>query len=142
MKRKNCFLFFTSLLLLFTSISLFSIDMSSIEKSMDEYENEKRFQWSFNPFNRPKSDKFFSPWTDPLAYNSYWNINYITNADELYDREKFKLDNIIFYHNPQLATTIAPFAFNFNNGEHRLDIGVAFLWNASLAMYGIGRAHV
>lgn len=117
-----------------------SMDVAA--KAMDQYTEKVGFQWLMNPFNRPKTDKNFSPWTDPLAYNSYWYVYYPPKVDTAYDRNKFKLDNVIFYHSPQLGTSVNPIAFGFDDLKYRFYIGVGFLWNGYFMMYGKGASQL
>lgn len=140
-KLKKCF----SLLLIFISFSFFITAeekeqsmFTNLENKMDDYTEKKEFQWLFNPFKRPYTDRFFSPWTDPLAYNSYWYMYYPPKVEEAYDKNKFKLDKVLFYHSPQLGTSVTPIAFGFDELKYRFYIGVGFLWNGYFMMYGKG----
>lgn len=116
----------------------FSNAFSSAEENMENYDNNKHIQWNFNPFEHPYTDRFFNCWTDPSAYNSYWYVYYPPKIEESYDKTKFQLDKINFYHNPRLGVTVTPIAFGFNNQKHRIYVGVGFLWDAYFMMYGNG----
>ena len=106
--------------------------------SMDDITTKKKGEWSFNAYEHKFTDKYFSPWVDPLAYNSYWYMYYPPKVREYYDAEKFKLDNVLFYHNPQLGTSIAPIAFAFDELKYRFYIGVGFLMSGHFLMLGHG----
>ena len=109
-----------------------------IASSMDSYTENKKIQWSFNPYKRNFEDKYFNPWVDPLSYNSFWFMYYPPKVREYYDAERFKLDNVLFYHNPQLGTQISPIAFAFDNLKYRFYIGVGFLMSGHFLMLGGG----
>lgn len=111
---------------------------SNAEERMDNYTQSKLIQWNLNPFEHPYTDKFFNCWTDPASYNSYWYVYYPPKIEESYNKDKFNLDDVLFYHNPRIGTTVTPIAFSFNENTHRFYIGVGFLWDGYFMMYGHG----
>ncbi len=117
-------------------------EVQSLGAKMDQYTQKKKAEWNFNPFKKPETDKYFSSWADPYAYNSSILLGTITNAKELYDKPAFKMDKISFFYNPQLATSVEPLALSFDEGRHRLGVGIGFLWNGSFAMYGGGASQL
>ena len=116
--------------------------VQTLDSKMDEYTQKKKAEWNFNPFKKPETDKYFSTWADPYAYNSSILLGTITNAKELYDKPAFKMDKISFFYNPQLATSVEPLALSFDESRHRLGVGIGFLWNGSFAMYGGGASQL
>lgn len=111
---------------------------NDLAEDMDQITDKKKVQWSFNPYNRKFKDKYFNPWVDPLSYNSYWYMYYPPLVEKYYNKEKFKLDSVLFYHNPQLGTQISPIAFAFDELKYRFYIGVGFLMSGHFLMYGHG----
>ena len=45
-------------------------EVQSLGAKMDQYTQKKKAEWNFNPFKKPETDKYFSSWADPYAYNS------------------------------------------------------------------------
>lgn len=104
---------------------------------MDNYTEKVKTKWEYNPFRNYDTDRYFSSWVDPNAYNSKFWFGTIFNIKEMYPNKNFNLDEIILYYQPTLATEVAPISFKINE-KHRFKIGVGYLTHFFFSHYGRG----
>ena len=67
-------IYYNILLLFFMSLSLFCQETNnSLKYKMDNYEEKVKTKWEYNPFKNYATDRYFSSWLNPNAYNSkFW----------------------------------------------------------------------
>lgn len=128
----NIFLFY------FISLSLFCQETNySLKNKMNNYEKKVKMQWEYNPFKNYATDRYFSSWVDPNAYNSKFWFGTIFNIKEMYPNKNFNFDKMILYYQPTLATEVTPISFKYNE-KHRFKIGVGYLTHFFFSHYGGG----
>lgn len=104
---------------------------------MDNYAKKVKMQWEYNPFKNYETDRYFSSWVNPNAYNSKFWIGTIFNVKEMYPIKNFNLDRIQFFYQPTLATEVTPISFKIND-KHRFKIGVGYLTHFFFSKYNEG----
>ena len=100
----------TIILISFTTI-IHAEETNSLNVKMDNYTQKLKMKWEFNPLKNYETDRYFSGWTDPNAYNSKFWIGEIFNIKEMYNNKNFNFDKMNFYYQPTLATEVTPIAF-------------------------------
>ena len=126
----------TIILISFTTI-IHAEETNSLNVKMDNYTQKLKMKWEFNPLKNYETDRYFSGWTDPNAYNSKFWIGEIFNIKEMYNNKNFNFDKMNFYYQPTLATEVTPIAFRYND-IHRFKIGVGYLTHFFLSSYKKG----
>ena len=125
-------------MLLFINAPLYSQSSNiSFKDKMDNYTERVKMQWSYNPFRNYATDRYFSSWVNPNAYNSKFFIGTIFNIKEMYPNKNFNFDEIQFFYQPTLATEVAPISFKYNE-KHRFKIGVGYLTHFFFSKYNEG----
>lgn len=123
------------LLLFFINTSLYSqATNNSLKNRMDDYAERVKMQWEYNPFKNYATDRYFSSWVNPDAYNSKFWIGDIFNIKDMYPNKNFTFDEIQFFYQPTLATEVTPISFRYNE-KHRFKIGVGYLTHFFLSKY-------
>ena len=56
---------------------------------MDNYEEKVKTKWEYNPFKNYATDRYFSSWLNPNAYNSKFWFGDIFNIKEMYPNKNF-----------------------------------------------------
>lgn len=127
----------TIIILFILSIHIYAQETNSIKFKMDTYETNTKLKWNYNPFKNYDTDRYFSSWADPNAYNSSFLLGTIFNIKEMYKNPNFNFDNIDFFYHPTLATEVTPISFKYMD-IHRFKIGVGFLTHFFLSKYKNG----
>ena len=128
---------YTMLIIFILSMHIYAQETNSIKLKMDTYETNTKLKWNYNPFKNYDTDRYFSSWADPNAYNSSFLLGKIFNIKEMYKNPNFKFDNIDFFYQPTLATEVTPISFKYME-KHRFKIGVGFLTHFFLSKYKNG----
>lgn len=132
------FIHYNILFLFFINLSLYCKEIdNSIKDRMDNYTEKVKTKWEYNPFRNYATDRYFSSWVDPNAYNSKFWFGTIFNIKEMYPNKNFNFDKMILYYQPTLATEVAPISFKINE-KHRFKIGVGYLTHFSFRIMEAG----
>ena len=107
---------------------------SELIMKMNTYETNTKLKWSYNPFKYYETDRYFSSWTDPNAYNSSILLNTIFNIKEMYQNPNFRFDDTSVFYQPTLAAELVPISFKYTD-NHRFKIGVGYLTHFFLSAY-------
>lgn len=94
---RRCFMKYTMLIIFILSMHIYAQETNSIKLKMDTYETNTKLKWNYNPFKNYDTDRYFSSWADPNAYNSSFLLGKIFNIKEMYKNPNFKFDNIDFF---------------------------------------------
>ncbi|PCG20270.1 hypothetical protein [Brachyspira sp. G79] len=128
---------YTFVLILLLNTIIYSQQSNTLKDKMDNYTQKIKMEWEFNPLKNYETDRYFSGWLDPDAYNSSFWIGDVLNIDKMYNNDNFNFDKMDFYYQPTLATEVTPIAFRYNE-VHRFKIGVGYLTHFFLSKYKKG----
>lgn len=132
------FIYYSVLLLFSINLFLYCDETNgSLKYKMDNYEEKVKTKWEYNPFKNYATDRYFSSWLNPNAYNSKFWFGDIFNIKEMYPNKNFNFDKMILYYHPTLATEVTPISFKHNE-KHRFKIGVGYLTHFFFSHYGKG----
>lgn len=130
------FIYYSVLLLFSINLFLYCDETNgSLKYKMDNYEEKVKTKWEYNPFKNYATDRYFSSWLNPNAYNSKFWFGDIFNIKEMYPNKNFNFDKMILYYHPTLATEVTPISFKHNE-KHRFKIGVGYLTHFFFSHYG------
>ena len=93
------FIYYSVLLLFSINLFLYCDETNgSLKDKMDNYEEKVKTKWEYNPFKNYATDRYFSSWLNPNAYNSKFWFGDIFNIKEMYPNKNFNFDKMILYY--------------------------------------------
>lgn len=132
-------LFILNILFISSLFSQETNNTTSLENRMNEYTENKKLEWSYNPLRKLESDKYFYGIADPHNYIIRYWVGGVINSKDLYDNKNFRTEDIYVFHSPKLASELSVAGFCINDETHRFNIGVAYSALVNLASYVNGK---